>query len=74
MDSSECEICHAKKKLACCKECMQTLIMQRIYESMQGDIADRVCRKLEDRFLDIENALKDKQIIVTQRGRKLKIV
>lgn len=69
-----CSECHKEKELTCCKDCLWNIIMSRIYESQQGDVADRVVRKLEDRLDYLENLVKDKLIVCVKRGDKLKIV
>jgi hypothetical protein len=54
---------------------MWTLIMQRISESMAGDVADRVYLKIDDRIERLEELIKsllnDKQIIWAKKGRRL---
>ena len=78
MESSKCCECKKDKDLVCCKDCMEDLIVKRIAESIQGDIANRVKYMIDEKFEEIEdkvkNELKDKLLVCVKRGRKLVIV
>ena len=71
-----CQNCNKDKKLVCCEDCMRNLIFERINESIQGDIAERVYWKVNNRIDELEEKMellfKDKQIVCIQRGRNLK--
>lgn len=79
MDSNkECINCHENNELVCCKKCMNELIVDRIRESIQGDIANRVSFIIDEKVRELREEmqlmLKDKYIISIKRGKRITIV
>lgn len=69
---SKCQNCYKDKELEYCKLCFNKIVMERISESVQGDISERIKFILDVKFEEIEEkimiAISDKYFI----GKKIK--
>lgn len=67
-----CQECFQEKELIYCKLCFNKAIIRGISESLEGDIAERVKHKIDERFENMESKIEIIYELITKLNLKAK--